>query len=77
MQDPLCGERVEPGGQKDGSTNDNMTGLDIDGLDVVVSVGGGNFVQRTGRLCRYSSTKPSAKKHPWHVEMCLASCSKC
>ncbi|CAN0530277.1 unnamed protein product, partial [Ectocarpus sp. 12 AP-2014] len=32
----------------DGDTTDNMTGLDIDGLDAVVSVGRGNLAQRMG-----------------------------
>ena len=53
----------------DGDTTDNMTGLDIDSLDAVVSVGRGNLAQRMGRLCRYSRTKPSAKKHALYVEI--------
>jgi len=35
-------------------TVDNMTGLDIDGLDVVLTVGRGSVAQRLGRLCRMS-----------------------
>lgn len=33
-------------------TIDNMVGLDIDGLDAVVSIGSGSRSQRMGRLCR-------------------------
>lgn len=34
------------------STVDNMVGLDIEGLDVVLTIGRGSLSQRMGRLCR-------------------------
>lgn len=46
---------------RDGHT-DCMTGLDIEGLDAVISVGSGNFAQRLGRLCRFSRARLSVEK---------------
>lgn len=46
---------------RDGHT-DCMTGLDIEGLDAVISVGRGNFAQRLGRLCRFSRARLSVEK---------------
>lgn len=43
-------------------TIDNMTGLDIDGLDVVLTVGRGSLAQRLGRLCRLTRTKLAKEK---------------
>lgn len=54
---------------RDGHT-DCMTGLDIDGLDAVISVGAGNFAQRLGRLCRFSRVRlPVEKRHAVYVEI--------
>lgn len=39
------------------STIDNMVGLDIDGLDVVLTIGRGSLSQRMGRLCRINRVK--------------------
>lgn len=51
-------------------TLDNMTGLDIDGLDVVVTVGRGSLAQRLGRLCRLTrATLPKEKQSALYVEL--------
>ena len=41
---------------------DTMTGLDVDALDVVISVGSKNTAQRMGRLCRLSRGRMSENK---------------
>lgn len=54
---------------RDGHT-DCMTGLDIEGLDAVISVGKGNFAQRLGRLCRFSRARlPVEKRNALYVEI--------
>ena len=51
-------------------TVDNMTGLDIDGLDVVLTVGRGSVAQRLGRLCRMSRVNlPKERQSALYVEL--------
>ena len=66
VRDEGDGERRSVGKAK----TDSMTGLDIDGLDAVISVGGGNTAQRMGRLCRISRSRlPKSKRDALYVEL--------
>jgi len=70
VRDEGDGERRSVGKAK----TDSMTGLDIDGLDAVISVGGGNTAQRMGRLCRISRSRlPESKRNALYVELVKAS----
>lgn len=56
--------------QSDEGTIDNMSGLDIDGLDVVLAVGRGSIAQRIGRLCRLPRSKlPKERQSALYVEL--------
>lgn len=51
-------------------TVDNMVGLDIDGLDVVLTIGRGSLSQRMGRLCRINRVKLEKRnKSALYVEL--------
>lgn len=52
------------------NAEDSITGLDIKGLDCVVSIGSGNLAQRISRLCRLSRLLlPGRGKHVLYVEI--------
>lgn len=49
---------------------DNMTGLRLDKIDAVVTVGRGSTAQRLGRLCRLSRSKlPVSRRSALYVEL--------
>lgn len=61
---------VRDNGEGSSSTMDNMTGLHLDELDAVVTVGRGSTTQRLGRLCRGSRGKlPVNRRSGLYVEL--------